>query len=634
MKRFFICLFALVSAAAAAPQAQQPFTFKVSTEVVLVNASVRDSAGNFIRDLKMDDFSITEDGKPQKIVSMDIENTDAQITNDEQLPNLFGNLNKASVPGEPVQKPEVIAKEMFKDRRMIILFFDVSSMQPEEIKRAEESAQHYLDTQMKPADVVCVISLANSLQLVQDFTSDRDLLNTAVQSFNPQSATGFDTGDTGAAAAETGVTDDTFTADDTEFNVFNADKRLDALKSVAETLTGIEQKKSLIYFSSGLSQTGVENQSELRAVTNAASRANMSFYTIDVRGLQAMTPGGGSAGGGRGGSGGGRNGGSSTFNGRSVTSAFDTNLASQETLVTLAADTGGKAFLDTNDFAPAFSKVQDDTSTYYVLGYASTNENKDGRYRNIRVTLKRKDAKIENVRKGYYAEADFQHSTKETKEQQLQEQMDSSLPSTDLPVFLSTGYFRISDLKYFVPVSVVVPGSAIPLSHESDQDKATIDIMGVARDERARVPFGQIRQTVKYAGQDVKRKNVQYDAAFELPPGTYNVKFVLRENQSGMIGSFETNVVVPNLKEAPMKISSVIASSQKQSAKAQKDDPLIRNGTQLVPSVTHVFTTDQHLFLYYEVYEAGHPADAAAGEKGGHSHADQRDVLQGNHKGI
>src|SRR5262249_55194995 len=166
----------------------------------------------------------------------------------------------------------------FRDRRLLILFFDLSSMQPEETKRAIESAENYVDKQMKPADLVAVVTLHNSLEVAQDFTSDRDQLKTIVHSFNPDAATGFDEGTTGAAAAEEGVTDDSFTADDTEFNVFNTDRRLDAIKTIAETLTGIEQKKSLIYFSSGLSQTGIENQSQLRSATNAAVRANMSIY--------------------------------------------------------------------------------------------------------------------------------------------------------------------------------------------------------------------------------------------------------------------------------------------------------------------------------------------------------------------
>jgi hypothetical protein len=242
---------------------------------------------------------------------------------------------------------------------------------------------------------------------------------------------------------------------------------------------------------------------------------------------------------------------------------------------------------------------------------------KDGRFRRISVTVKRKDAKV-TFRRGYYAEADFQHTSRENRETQLQEQLASDIPSTDLPVYLSTGYFRLADLRYFVPVSLVVPGSAIPFTRDSDQDKATLDIMGVVRDSRGRIPFGNIRDTVKLAintTQEVKRKNVQYDAGFLLPPGNYNVKFILRENQTGQVGSFETEIFVPNLKEAGVKISSVVASSQKQPARTKKDNPLYRNGTELIPSVTHVFSTDQHLYLFYEVYEPARPSDLPNADK-------------------
>src|SRR4029077_1302075 len=154
-----------------------------------------------------------------------------------------------------------------------------------------------------------------------------------------------------------------------------------------------------------------------------------------------VIPGGAAAGGGvgrgGGGGGGGRGGGggSSVYSGRGVLSQYDTNFASQETLVTLASDTGGKAFLDTNDFAPAFTKVHEDTSFYYLLGYISNSSQRDGRYRRITGRLNRsdlKDAKLD-FRKGYYAPADFQHSTKESKEQQLQEQLISDVPTSDFP---------------------------------------------------------------------------------------------------------------------------------------------------------------------------------------------------------
>ncbi|PYR84342.1 MAG: VWA domain-containing protein, partial [Acidobacteria bacterium] len=165
---------------------------------------------------------------------------------------------------------------------------------------------------------------------------------------------------------------------------------------------------------------------------------------------------------------------------------------------------------------------------------------------------------------------------------------------------------------YFVPVSVVVPGSQIPFIRENQQDRATLDLIGLVRDEAKR-PFGSIRDTVKLSvntSQEVQRKNVQYDGGFLLPPGKYVLKYVVRENQTGRTGSFETDIVVPDLKSAPVKMSSVIVSNQKQPGR-QKNNPLVREGTEIVPNVTHVFSSNQHLFFYYEVYDPAKPAESS-----------------------
>jgi len=577
--------------------AQQPdYTFKAITELVLVNVTVRDKSGNFARNLKPADFALLEDGKPQQVVSFDRENTDAlppaevpQATAPDSAP--------AASPSQ--QGPPQGANNAYRDRRLIVLFFDLADMEPDEIERAVNAAQSYVDKQMLPADLVSIVSLGSSLQLNQDFTADHDRLKGVLQSFNPGTGQGYEAGATGTTE-DTPDTGTPFTVDDTEYNIFNTDRRLEALRSIAQSLAKVEQKKSLIYFSSGMERTGIENQSELRAATNAAVRANLAIYTTDMRGLQAIVPGGDA-----------QNAslrGTSPYSGQATLSAFDSNFASQETLVTLAGDTGGRAFLDSNDFGQVFKGVQDDTSTYYILGYRSTNPARDGKYRRITVSLKVPGYKLD-YRRGYYAPADFQHSNQENRELQLQQELASDLPNTDLPVYLSANYFRMNADKFFVPVSVVVPGWEIPFVTKSNEDKATLDIIGVVQDKATKRPVDQMRDTVKLAvnsSTQVRQKNVQYNNAFFLPPGSYHLKFVVRENQTGRMGSFEADVTIPDLKSQPLKMSSVVLSSQLQPAKKSKyTDPLVRDGSEIIPSVTHVFSSSQHLYLYYEVYDPG-----------------------------
>jgi hypothetical protein len=333
----------------------------------------------------------------------------------------------------------------------------------------------------------------------------------------------------------------------------------------------------------------------------------MSIYTMDIRGLQAIVPGGEA-----------QNAslrGTSPYSGQATINALNSNFTTQETLVTLAGDTGGRAFLDSNDFSKVFSGVQQDTSVYYLLGYHSNNSARDGRFRKITVRVNRPGVKID-FRRGYYAPADFQHSTKENRELQLDQELASDLPSTDLPVYLSAAYFRISDGKFYVPVSVVVPGSQIPFTRSNDQDRATLDVLGVVTSPDKR-PIGQIRDTVKLAlstSEFVGRKNVQYDNGFVLPPGKYHLKFVIRENQTGRLGSFETDFTIPDLKGVPVKMSSVVLASQiRPAGKRKSDNPLVRDGSEVIPSVIHVFSAGQHLYFYYEVYDpAREPMSAAA----------------------
>lgn len=588
-------------------QEQTDYTYRVQSELVLVNVTVRDKNGNFVRNLKPGDFTIIEDNKPQKIVSFDIEDVDAVANQNVAQAKPLSEL-PSPAPSQPAANAQPNSLDEFKDKRLIVLFFDLSAMEPDEIDRAIQAAEHYVDTQMAPADLVAIVSLGSSLLVNQDFTADKDLLKKQIQAFGEGSGQGYEEGTTGTTEG-TPDTGQPFTADDTEYNIFNTDRRLAALRSVAEKLSHLQQKKSLIYFSSGMDRTGIENQSELRAATNAAVRANLAIYTTDLRGLQALVAGGEAQSASLRGT--------SAYSGQSTISALNSNFTTQETLVTLASDTGGRAFLDSNDFTQVFKGVQQDTSTYYLLGYRSTNPAKDGRYRRITVKVNVPGVKID-YRRGYYAPADYQHSNKEDKELQLQEELASELPTTDLPLYLGAAYFRLEPNKFFVPISLVVPGSEIPFVHSSDRDKATLDVIGVVLDSDHH-PVTRIRDTVKLAintSSEVQKKNVQYNTSVSLPPGKYHLKFVVRENQTGRMGSFEADLEIPDLKNQPLKMSSIILANQLEAAKkSSTSDPLIRDGEEIIPNVTHVFSAGQHLLLYYEIYDPGRLSGDAEQDK-------------------
>jgi VWFA-related protein len=567
----------------------------VNTNIVLTNVVVRDKKnGALITGLKPSDFTIVEDKKPQKIASFDYQNVDdAAVLNEKKTTT-----GKASV-ADLLENNFAASPKELRDHRLIVIFFDLSSMQDEDIDRAVDAATDYVNKKMDPADLVAMVSMSTGLSMDQDFTSNKDAILRVLKKYNGSDESGFANGGTGSTD---GTSDDTtaFAADDTEYNSLNTDRELLAIRTIAKSLERVDQRKSMLYFSGGLTRNGIENQASLRAATNEAAKANMAIYSVDSRGLQAMPPGGdGSKGSLRG---------NSAYSGSAVTAQFSANFASQETLSTLSTDTGGKAFFDSNDFAPAFQQVQHDTEAYYILGFHSTNQVHDGAYRHLTITIDRKDAKIE-YRPGYFAPADFQHQKTEDRELALTEQMRSDSPATDVSIYLQALYFRQSDTLFSVPVSLIVPGSQIPFAAKGNSDKANIDVMGQVKNAQG-ITIGTVRDTVKLAldqNQQVQQKNIQYSTAFTLATGHYHLKFVVRENQTGNMGSFETDIDVPDLKKMPLKLSSVVLASQRlpNTAKPAPGSPnlLVRDGLQWVPNVPHVFRQDQHLYFLYEVYD-------------------------------
>ena len=600
---------------------QGGFTLKVNSDLVLTNVVVRDSkTGEVVKGLKQSDFSVYENGKEQHIDTFDFESVDMATP-----------LNEATVSGLAVgpsgngPKAVVVAKpEDLRNHRLIVMFFDLTSMQPEDLDRSVQAAQAFLRTRMQPADLVALVSLGDTLTVDQDFTADKNALINEVGVYNGTESTGFAAG----ATANSNQVEDTtgYTPDESEYNDLNTDRELFALRAVSQSLEKINEKKSLLYFSGGITRDGIENQASLRAAINAAVRANLSIYSVDTRGLQAIGPLGDASTGSLRGNG--------ASNGGALTNNMNANFASQEVMATLSSDTGGKSFFDSNDFAPAFAQVQKDTSAYYAIGFHSSNPARDGKYRKLAIKVKVPGVKLE-YRQGYYAPADFKHSGREDREQELTDQLASDLPATDMAMYLDAMYFRLDENRYYMPVSLLVPGSQIPFVKGGDKDKATLDILGEIIDEVKR-PIGHVRETVKLnldPTLNARQKNIQYTTSFNLPPGKYQVKFVVRENQTGRMGSFVADVTLPDLKKAPLKISSIVLAASRQSSKRQ--DPLVRNGEEYVPDISHVFRQDQHMYLLYEVYSPAREKaaeNAPKGTKPGINLLSSLELIQGSTK--
>jgi VWFA-related protein len=611
--------------ATAGIHAQQPAPaprFRTSVNLVLVDVVVRDRTGAFVPDLTAGDFELFEDGVRQQILTFAAEKVTSTAAPIDQSSTLASSDRPGIAPNQPssaspARAPSASAadssthpltSEEVAGHRLLTLVFDTSSMQVEEVQKAVDDAARWVNDHMTPADLVAVAAINSRLQVLTDFTGDQERVRSVLASFSATDGTAFAQVDSSTAAtdeASQAATSSATVVDQSaqELDTFNNDVRLRALRTIAEALQPIQQKKAIIYFSSGMQRSGTDNQVELRAAINAAVRANVAIYPVDARGVQALVPGGSARQGSRGGL--------AAFSGNQVAGQFAQLAAQQETLTSLASDTGGTAFTDTNDFGEAFSRVERDISSYYILGFSSTNTNKDGRFRRISVRIRnRANVRVE-AKQGYYADRDFAHTAKSDRETLLQEQLGAPIPATDVPLFVAAGWFRLAEDRYYVPISVAVPGAAIPASTE----KIPLDVAGVIRDERG-VPVGRIRDAVSVppASTDgLATRQVVYQTGVTLPPGRFLLKVVVRENADGQMGSFETRIVVPDLKRAPLKVSSVVLGTQVQPAgRLKTSSPLVREGVELVPNLTHIVGRDQKLYFYYEVYDPAAEQGAAA----------------------
>jgi len=345
-------------------------------------------------------------------------------------------------------------------------------------------------------------------------------------------------------------------------------------------------------------------------------RANVTFFPVDARGLVAMPPLGdatqGSAGG------------LAMYSGRSAMAMADSFQRSQDTLWALASDTGGKALLDNNDLEMGIVNAQQAISSYYILGYYTTNQTLDGKFRKIKITVNRPDLSVSlSYRQGYYSGKEFTKFTSADKERQLEDALMLGDPITELTIAMEVNFFQLNRAEYFVPVAVKIPGSELALAKKGGAERTIIDFIGEIKDEYG-VTVTNVRDKadIRLTGEsaaDLAKHHIQYDTGFTLLPGTYSVKFLARDAETGRIGTYLTKFVIPNLnkEEKHVPISSVVLSSQRvqmreavytagkasAQAAAQAVNPLVQDGQKLIPSVTRVFSRAKDLYVYLQAYE-------------------------------
>src|SRR5271168_2419752 len=598
------------------PGAPQNYTLSVRSQLVVETVIVKDKQGKPIEGLTAKDFTVTEDGVAQKVRYCEYQTLPTkpipippQAAQDEDI-KLYKRLTRTQIAPEPTGEAH------YRDHRLLALYFDMSAMPPGDQLRALSAAEKFVRTQITESDLVAIMRYSGgSVDVLQDFTADRNKLLSILSTLVVGEGQGDVESADDASSADTGAA---FGQDDSQFNIFNTDRQLSALQTAARMLGQLNEKKSLIYFASGLRLNGIDNQAQLHATVDAAIRAGVSFWPIDARGLVAEAPLGDATQGSPGNSG--------IYSGTAAQANTSNFQQSQDTLFALAGDTGGKALFDSNDLTRGIVQAQQAISEYYVIGYYTTNTARNGHFRRVKISLAQDATAKLDYRQGYYAEKEFSHFTTVDKERQLEDALMLEDPITDLSIAMEIDHFQLNRAEYFVPIIVKIPGHELALAKRGGAEHTLIDFVGEIKDLVGGTTVTNVRDNVNIKLSDataaeLARRPIEYDTGFTLLPGKYQIKFLARDDETGRIGTYQTVFVIPNLNKevAHVPISSVVLSSQrvdlkdalfnaeknKDRGKEEAVNPLVQNGQKLIPSVTRVFRQSQDMYVYLQAYEQG-----------------------------
>lgn len=588
--------------AEASPQeTQPPVVFRVEVNYVEVDAIVTDRSGNVVGDLKREDFQVLEDGRPQKVelftfVDIPIERLERPLFSPTAI------------------EPDVRTNERpFEGRLYVILLDDLhtSLTRSAQVKRA---AKQFIERYLGQNDLAAVVHVSGRTSAGQEFTTSKRLLTEAVDKFigrRLRSAT-LNKIDQYNQRRELGVTSNESLRDpEAQERAYNARSLLGTVKNVADYLNGVRgRRKAVVLFSEGIDYdiTNVfENRDattiidETRDAVGAATRAGVSFYTIDPRGLYTL--------------------GDETME---LTPVEDTSLGldsrglqselllSQDSLRTLAEETGGVASINANDFRQAFDRIVRDNSSYYVLGYYPTNDRRDGRFRRIEVRLNRPGLEV-RARKGYQAPKTklaprASEGITTGTSTVLRTLLDSPLPEAGLPLGVHAAAFRGAGKDASVLVTVQFSGRQLKFAEKDGQLSDTIELSLIAVDDGGKIRGGD-RSSVELKPRP-ERLQVFETGGFrmmsriDLPPGRYQLRVAGRTANSGAAGVVHYDLEVPDFTDQSITMSGlVLASSLSGLVPTARADEELKAVLPGPPTIAREFPTIDTLALFTEIYD-------------------------------
>jgi len=609
-KRLLLALTTLATSVAALhgqgqsqPPQQPPITFRAEVNYVEVDTRVLDQQGKFVGDLKPGDFQVFEDGKPQKVTAFSLVNIPVE------------RVERPLFASKPIE-PDVRNNMQAADGRIYVIMLDDLHTAALRSQRVKLAARQFIERYVGANDLAAVVHTSGRGDAGQEFTTSQARLLRAVDRFMGRklnSSTMNMIDDVQRRAGTPASTDPAADIDDKERG-FNARNALDSIRNVATYLGNIHgRRKAIVYFSEGIdydinnmfSDQITEAQTVMDATRDmiaAATRANVAVYAVDPRGLGAEFQDLSSI----------QSFPDDTTLGLGMSSIFNEVRLSQDSLRVMGEETGGFAVVNQNNFRDAFQRIVDDNSSYYVMGYYSTNDRRDGRFRKIEVKLVNKPGLTVRARKGYVAARgkapEAPKTTANGPSLELKDAMESPLPLTGLPLALTAAVFKGPAPKGSVVISTFVAGSGLPFADNGGMMKNDLEVLGVATDDKGKT-FATDRATVNLnmkpdTAKRVTATGMRVIQSMELNPGRYTLRVAVREANTRKAGSVSFDLEVPDFSKSPLTMSDVALTSALSGAAptVRPKDPLEK----LLPgplSSYREFADVDEIALFTEVYD-------------------------------
>jgi VWFA-related protein len=628
MKKKILFLIALAAAPAAWAYAQAPAapspspaapdasatpnpSFPTQVEVVTVDVVVTDKKGAPITGLKKEDFVVTEEDAPQNITSfeaVELPATASAVT--PERPRVSTNLDRESHSG----------------RSFVILFDDIH-LSPFSAQRAKAAVAQFLRTGVREGDRVSLVASGGGAWWSTRMEAGRDELITMLkrldgryipdtsnermsdyeamrihiyhdQQVEERVGRRFDTyGVTQRNQQQQddpnqGMNGDPFVqarATDVYFQSVSRNRiTLQILQRVLQALSAAKGRKSVVIVSEGFIYD--PNLDEFKQVLQASKRSNTAMYFVDARGLtggsiyQTAEFG-------------------PPLDNRDIGSALLDTLQEGEGSESLAADSGGFSVKNTNDLGKGIQRIADESRAYYLLGYNSTNLARDGRFRKISVKIPSRKGINIRARKGYFAPLDgkLQAKKPEPVDPDIQAALDSPYEETEIPLRASSYVFDETLLgKASTLIAADIDVSKFAYEDKAGRSADTIDFLLVVA-HRETGEFYRYDQKVEMNLQPTTRERIAKSwfpvvRDFELAPGGYQAKIVVRDHNNGKIGTVIHEFEVPDL--------SLFRASTPVISDTLQPDPEKKATPRPTLVVNRIFPAGAMLYASFEVYGA------------------------------